>query len=61
MPSSVTFHRFDLDYRDLRAELTGATDSSERFLGELVVATEDLATLPETWGWPDLQGHAGMS
>jgi len=54
---TVVFNQIEVFYRDLHAELAGFSDSSEVFLGELSLNSENLATLPPGWQWPPLQGR----
>ncbi|MFN2370876.1 MAG: translocation/assembly module TamB domain-containing protein, partial [Candidatus Krumholzibacteriia bacterium] len=56
-PDSVFFDRVEVWYRDLHGLLTGAADSAGVFAGNVSAASENLATLPERWGWPALDGR----
>ncbi len=56
-PDSVVFDRIDLHYRDLRVDLTGATDSNDIFVGDVQAWSDDLGTLPAHWAWPELTGR----
>ena len=54
--NSVRFERCELWYRDLQANLDGTADTSSFFQGDIELTSTDLTTLPESWGWPALQG-----
>ncbi len=54
---AVVFNRIELFYNDLHAVLEGFADSVEVFRGELSLNSENLATLPPAWEWPELQGR----
>ncbi len=54
---TVVFNQIELLYRDLHALVSGYSDSAQVFRGRVSLNSEDLATLPESWEWPPLQGR----
>ncbi|PID81190.1 hypothetical protein CSB20_03735, partial [bacterium DOLZORAL124_64_63] len=55
---SLRFNSVDLQYRDLRAMLDGRSDAQRVFHGNISLESVNIATLPESWGWPALKGRA---
>lgn len=53
----VVFHELTLWHRSQRARLTGHTDAKRYFDGQLTLAADDLSQLPETLGWPQVNGR----
>ncbi len=57
-PDLLVFHNLELKQAGLQATVTGESDSSEYFRGELIVSVDELADLPAAWGWPEIHGRA---
>jgi hypothetical protein len=57
IPDYVQFNQVEVFYKDLHAVLAGASDSTKVFTGSVSAASENMATLPGQWEWPDLTGR----
>jgi len=57
-PDSVIFNQVEIFYNDLHAVIEGVSDTDKIFDGQLSLNSEDLATLPVEWNWPDLDGRS---